>query len=158
MAWSAIRYDIERLENMLAYLRLKEELERRHHRKWAAIAGGRLVATAKSGIKCVKEANKAAPHATHRFIFRVGPRPQVDIREASEAECTGKECRTNLINKIALGKRLKAAGGKLEDDYDKDRTCITLKDKTTCWKWQGKGPLEGMEDSGVYRFSECIEI
>lgn len=160
MAWSAKQYEIERVENVLAYLRLKDRLERRERGKWVAIARGRLAASADTIQRAIADASKQEPRVMHRFVFRVGVRrPNVSIRQITETECKDeKQCGNNLINKTALGKLLQKQGGKLEDDYEKNRTCITLNGKTVCWKWQGKKLDEHWEELGCSVLSQCIEI
>lgn len=160
MTFSARKYNLERLENVLAYLKMKERIEKRYPRKWVAIARGRLVSIANTATKCVEKANLKAPGITHRFLYQVGaPLPSVNVREEVAVNvCQNREeCRNNIINKIALGKLIRKAGGHLRDDYDNDRTCITLKGKTKCWKWLGKS-AGALEESGVYNLEQCIEI
>ena len=170
MPWSPTRYDLERLENTLAYERERERIERRHRGKWVTIAKGRVVAVAPTAEACVAAANRSARTANHRFLFLVGApipggwrlqekkeeAPKVEVNECKDIE----QCGSNLLNKHALGKLLKEAGGKIEDDYDNDRTCVTLKGKTKCWKWQKPTDetAEIYEHFGGHALMECIEV
>jgi hypothetical protein len=160
MPFNATRFDRERRENKQVYERERARLEQDHPGEWVAIRNGRVVSTAGSARDCVEDANSAAPDAQHGYLFQVGVAlPKVTVSEVAVNECTDRrQCGNNLINKIALGKMLKKAGGRLEDDYDNDRTCLTHKGKTKCWKWQGPGESEAFGENGVFGFDQCIQI
>jgi hypothetical protein len=148
------------LENTLTYQREKSRLLAHHRGEWVAIAKGEVVAVASSGVECIRRAEAQAPGVHHRFVFEVGTRPpqtrvaKVDVNECKDRE----ECGNNLVNKIALGKLIDKAGGKLEDDFKNDRTCLTLKGKTKCWKWLGEAGKHGLDESGIFGFDQCIEM
>jgi hypothetical protein len=160
MPFSATSYDRERRDNKRTYEMERDRLEADHQGEWVAIRSGRVVAIARAAADCLAEANNTAPDAQHGFLFQVGVAlPKVTVSEVAVNECTDRrQCGNNLINKIALGKMLKKAGGRLEDDYDNDRTCLTHKGKTKCWKWQGPGESPDFGENGVFGFDQCIEI
>ncbi len=61
----------ERLINNLAYQKLESELYRKYKGKFVVIANGELIAVADSYDDIMKIANKKAPNAKHRLIFKV---------------------------------------------------------------------------------------
>lgn len=62
----------EKMFNETAWHRETDALAKEHTGKWVAIVDGRVLAPFDSFDDCVAAADKANPHAVHRYIFRPG--------------------------------------------------------------------------------------